>query len=68
MVALSDEPILIGTSDWAVGALRGSAIELADQLQAFGDGGSTGQVCISPPTTSAMEQFGRVLEELESRA
>lgn len=69
MVALSDEPILLGTSDWARGALRGSTVELADQLRAFAAGGiDEVQVCISPPTTDAMEQFGRVLEELGSRA
>jgi alkanesulfonate monooxygenase SsuD/methylene tetrahydromethanopterin reductase-like flavin-dependent oxidoreductase (luciferase family) len=69
IVALSDEPLLLGTHDWAVGALRGSVIELADQLRAFADAGiDEVQACISPPTTDAIEQFGRVLEELESGA
>lgn len=68
IVALSDEPLLLGTRDWTMGALRGSAIELADQLRAFADEGfDEVQACISPPTTGAMEQFGRVLEELDGR-
>ncbi len=69
IVALSGEPLLLGTRDWTVGALRGSTIELADRLRAFADVGiDEVQVCISPITPGAIEQFGPVLEELESGA
>jgi alkanesulfonate monooxygenase SsuD/methylene tetrahydromethanopterin reductase-like flavin-dependent oxidoreductase (luciferase family) len=65
MIAVSDEPFLIGTSDWARGALRGTPSELARQLRLFAhEGIDHVQVAISPPTVGAVQEFGRVLELL----
>lgn len=66
LVALSDEPFLIGTSDWARGALRGTPAELAEQLRAFARAGLDHlELGISPPTPGAVEEIGRVLELLD---
>ena len=66
MVALSEEPFRVGTSDWTRGALRGTPAELAEQLRAFARAGIDHlQLGISPPTAGAVEEVGRVLELLD---
>ncbi len=69
IVALGDDPIFIGSSDWARGGVRGTPELIADRLLAFRDAGFEQlQIAISPVTVGGVEDFGRVLELLRERA
>ncbi len=62
MVALTDEPVFVGSRDWAAGALHGTPVALAEQLRRFqARGFDEVQVCVAPATVGAVEDFGHVV-------